>query len=340
VSDPGELLAAIRRADPLDPGPRLVYADWLLDHGDPRGELVRLECQIAAAPDGALLRRREELHQELVAAGVRPAFATTRFGLVESLAIDDADLVAQGDRLFEREPIVGLVVRARGPVAALGDRRWLAHVRRLSVWGDAAAEDVIPLVTSSWLEAIRALSLSNVAGEPLVRAVAEAPSLARLDELSLGSSEVGAAARALASARFAGQLLVLALAYARLTTELDVAALLGSFPRLRTLDLATNGLVDVARAVASMRPALETLRLGRNGIRDDGAEALAACPSFDRLQTLDLKANSIGDRGGLALARSPYLGHLTRLALEENPIEGAAAALVTRFGDRVVLRDR
>lgn len=44
------LLAAILET-PDDDAPRLVYADWLQGHGDPRGELIQLQCQLAAAPD-------------------------------------------------------------------------------------------------------------------------------------------------------------------------------------------------------------------------------------------------------------------------------------------------
>lgn len=42
-----ELLALIHAA-PDDDGPRLVYADWLLDHGDPRGELIAMQCELRA----------------------------------------------------------------------------------------------------------------------------------------------------------------------------------------------------------------------------------------------------------------------------------------------------
>src|SRR5690349_11019619 len=40
-----ELVAAIAAA-PDDDAPRLVYADWLLDRGDPRGELVVAQCAL------------------------------------------------------------------------------------------------------------------------------------------------------------------------------------------------------------------------------------------------------------------------------------------------------
>lgn len=42
--DDGGHLAGIRAARD-DDAPRLVYADWLLERGDPRGELILLQCQ-------------------------------------------------------------------------------------------------------------------------------------------------------------------------------------------------------------------------------------------------------------------------------------------------------
>lgn len=45
------LLAACH-AEPTDDTPRLVLADWLEEHDDPRGEFVRLQCRIAALAAG------------------------------------------------------------------------------------------------------------------------------------------------------------------------------------------------------------------------------------------------------------------------------------------------
>jgi uncharacterized protein (TIGR02996 family) len=40
-------LEAILEA-PQDDTPRLIYADWLEEHGDPRGEFIRLQCRLAS----------------------------------------------------------------------------------------------------------------------------------------------------------------------------------------------------------------------------------------------------------------------------------------------------
>ena len=34
-------------ADPDDDTPRLIYADWLEEQGDPRGEFIRVQCELA-----------------------------------------------------------------------------------------------------------------------------------------------------------------------------------------------------------------------------------------------------------------------------------------------------
>ncbi len=50
--------AAIR-ASPLDDTPRLVYADWLQEHGDEeRAEFIRLQCQIACLPNDRKTERK------------------------------------------------------------------------------------------------------------------------------------------------------------------------------------------------------------------------------------------------------------------------------------------
>src|SRR5207249_6247262 len=38
------------RAAPDDDGPRLIYADWLEERGDPRGEFIRLQVELARLP--------------------------------------------------------------------------------------------------------------------------------------------------------------------------------------------------------------------------------------------------------------------------------------------------
>jgi uncharacterized protein (TIGR02996 family) len=51
-------------ARPDDDAPRLIYADWLLDRDDPRGELIRLGWELRGPEFAALAHRRQALCRE------------------------------------------------------------------------------------------------------------------------------------------------------------------------------------------------------------------------------------------------------------------------------------
>jgi uncharacterized protein (TIGR02996 family) len=57
-------LQAIRDR-PTEDGPRLIYADWLDERGDPRGEIIRLDCTLRTQSGGKeaadLQKRRDRL---------------------------------------------------------------------------------------------------------------------------------------------------------------------------------------------------------------------------------------------------------------------------------------
>ncbi|HEX5273309.1 MAG TPA: TIGR02996 domain-containing protein [Gemmataceae bacterium] len=57
-------------ASPEDEAPRLIYADWLEERGDRRGEFLRLDCRLAVLPQDApeldaLVDRYRELHLQI-----------------------------------------------------------------------------------------------------------------------------------------------------------------------------------------------------------------------------------------------------------------------------------
>ena len=89
MTDAAPFIAAIRAA-PDDDAPRLVYADWLDEHGDsPRAEFIRVQCELARRESADLRVREAELFRRH-----HDAFA--------------ADLAAPGLQFwFERGFIVG-----------------------------------------------------------------------------------------------------------------------------------------------------------------------------------------------------------------------------------------
>src|SRR5688572_21891418 len=80
-----ELYAAVL-ANPDDDAPRLVYADWLTERGDPWGELIAVQIARGHADTPALQAREREL-----LAAVPPGI-TYRRGFVEVLACRYSEL--------------------------------------------------------------------------------------------------------------------------------------------------------------------------------------------------------------------------------------------------------
>src|SRR5829696_2422509 len=94
MSDAPALLAAIRAA-PADDAPRLVYADWLDEHGHPeRAQLIRVQCELARTGDPALRRREADLlaeHHDALAGPLAAPHLRFRFdrGFIAGFGHDD-----------------------------------------------------------------------------------------------------------------------------------------------------------------------------------------------------------------------------------------------------------
>lgn len=182
-------LDAIRSA-PDDDAPRLAYAEWLRLQGDPREELISVQCEIVHAPRERmppLLRRRDELLATHAAAWLRPLRlkpeeATFWRGMVETVALTEArDRLPERARLVERalarEPVLELFLAPKIPKRGarqayapktdlsvpLGELLALPALRRLRtlrlagvLWHRA---EIDALLASPLLGALRALEL-------------------------------------------------------------------------------------------------------------------------------------------------------------------------------------
>jgi len=125
-----ELVAAIVAA-PDDDAPRLVYADCLMQRGDPRGELIALQCRLAAGEASPEIVAHElELRAALAPAlleplhAIAPAGYELRRGFVEHAELLRAEIP---DELFARAPLL----RSLGVRGAVIDRPLPACVARL-----------------------------------------------------------------------------------------------------------------------------------------------------------------------------------------------------------------
>jgi uncharacterized protein (TIGR02996 family) len=259
-----DLLAAILSA-PDDDAPRLVLADQLLERGDPRGEFIRLQVEIARLP--------EERWEEKLALEERAAelWAEHRFRFVA----DDVGEAEHAQWRYERG-FAAMAWLDEGPVEVL---RRAPLLRFLSLQRDFDVPSVVPLLAA--LPLLETLHVENLDVEDATKLVA-APVLP--GHLALSSARRGVTAIVAASSA-AGALRHLdvrssfvddgdltALAGMGQLEELavfgdlqgDLAPLLRSdaLVRLRALDMR---IVDEALlAVSPFLPQLVKLRVGQH----------------------------------------------------------------------------
>jgi uncharacterized protein (TIGR02996 family) len=343
------LVRAVRDC-PDDDTPRLRYAAWLEQRGDPRGLLIRVQCGLQAGPAGDeeedALREQQRLLLEQhgpqwLAPVERLGLGAPRFqrGFLEQGEIATAALVDHAERLFQFAPLLHqLALRwAWVDVERLARCPSLARVRSLDLSNHAqgsrlGAERLAKLLDSPYLGGLQALNLSyNPVGQDGIKVLAGSPSLAGLTVLTLtfcGLSNAGVADLA-ASAHLVG---LRTLSLSGNITALGIRALAEAGPlcRLTGLNLWGCQLGDEGAQVlasSSKLAGLTSLALGSTGLGDEGAKALAYSAWLGRLETLVLSHNPIGDAGLTALAASGNLARLTTLRLRE--VRASATALRT-----------
>jgi uncharacterized protein (TIGR02996 family) len=321
MPDHRAFLQAIQ-ANPADDGPRLVYADWLDEHGDPCGEFIHVQVARARLrPDepgfAALLRREVELLVQHRPDWVGPL----------------AEVVSH--EVFERGFIEFLLVMADA---------YLDHAREVVRWAPAArrlklrdaADQVVELLRSPLPPCLTDLDLGFEHLTPAdLAALARWAGLARLTVLTLNGNGLGEEGleRLTRSPGLAG-LRELNLEACKLTAR-SVGLLAGS-PHLRRLTAASlceNPLGDAGAAAlarAAFLANFTALDLRSTGLGPAGAEALAASPHVGRLEVLRVGYNRLGDAGVRALAASPHLHDLRELDVNDSGLTDAGLdALLT-----------
>ncbi|MEO8703874.1 MAG: TIGR02996 domain-containing protein [Kofleriaceae bacterium] len=119
VADREAALLAAVIADPEDDAARLVLADHWIERGDPRGELVQLQCRLVATPvprESPVRRTAEvalERCRQLYERDVAGATFGVRRGLVDLVAVTVPALAKLTATLFAKHPIQTLVVKVR-----------------------------------------------------------------------------------------------------------------------------------------------------------------------------------------------------------------------------------
>lgn len=333
-----------------DDRPRLVYADFLADAGEPeRAELVRVQLALARLPEDdprrpALADRQAELLARNRAAWAAHlaglvVSADFRRGVLDSVSADAATFLETGDELFRRARVRRLRLLDAAPHAEkLAASPLLARIAELDLCGsDLGRAGVAALAKSPHFNALEALDLGfNGLDDAAVVALARSPAFPELTALALNDNErvTGDGLKALAESPFFAGLTSLDVSGNEIG-EVGALAVVSSAPmaRLRTFRANGNRIGD-AGATALARSALvgrmlaesPVLELRGNAIGPTGARALAACPHLARCAHLDLSDNYLGDAGIAELLRSPHLGALRVLKLARNQLTDAGVS--------------
>jgi uncharacterized protein (TIGR02996 family) len=221
-------------ANPDDDTPRLIYADYLDERGDLRGEFIRVQVELAHLPARSIRRlsRRRELEareQELLQkyhldwvgtlqkllSGMLAGVGFSR-GFVEKVTVDARGFLVHAEELFRLTPLqhVRLFLAQSGPfpsitnsdriVSRLAPLPQLARLFTLDLHGiGLGSEGVCGLATSPYLIRLSHFLLScNSLGETGAQALADSPGFPKLAVLDLSYNRIGdAAALALAQSR-------------------------------------------------------------------------------------------------------------------------------------------
>lgn len=367
------------RANPDDDGPRLVFADWLDEQGDPRGAFIRVQLALA------------QLEQEEAAAGTENLGRTDRDHTRARLQLDEQELRDAHEKEW-KAPFNGLAYSPdfrRGFVEEvkvdarvfvhrapeLFDAAPLRHVHLLNLGGSLTAALQVPL-----LSRLAALTIhASYAGEPLARAVASCehlaglkrlhlsrnrfddraaellatcPTLAGLEELDLAGNELGeSGARSLAASPHIGSVRYLELQGNRLGPGgAEVLASSERLANLRRLGLAENDIgASRLQSTSRMHELLRVpiLDLSTNGLTAAGLQVILTRPPGPsepgavRLQDLDLSHNELGDAGARVLASCPQLDGLRALRLARCALgdDGARALAESPHLNKLVTLD-
>ena len=331
------------REQPGDDGPRLIFADWLDEHGDPRGEFIRVQCALACLPADDPRRASLEKREQALLEAYKPAWSarlhglaadwTYRRGLVEAVSVDASAFLERGRELFRHGPIRRVrFLEAGRCFPQLVESPLLGKIPEIDLCGNFLGNGGVNLLARArQLASLEVLHLGfNDLTDQGLRALAEIPHLAQLRELYLDDNkQLGAPGiRALADSPYLGGLRLLDLSGNGLTEpalrvlingeslrQLDALALSGN----QIGDGGVEGLAhsDLLKRMLCRRPSLD---FSRNNIGPVGARALAESSIIEPLESLDLSLNAIGDAGLASLAQSPYLRNLKHLLVQENRI--------------------
>lgn len=328
-------------ADPDNNAPRLIYADWLEEQGSPRGEFIRIQCELEEIDEldpGYLdLRHRNDELLDLYGSewaneiGEDVRRCVYRRGFVETVTVTARSFAKSGDRLFQAFPVRWVRMNyLKGTAKIWQDCEVLQQLRFLDVSHlKIPDEDLLALLSSPYLSELRGLKLGgqDLTFTPELAHIVTLPRIAQhLEELDfIGFDEeirrlwsparksVGFPSLRSLRVRSHHDALVdlTSLHYAGMRIPFDVNDV--SFGPLEAIDVGELSGTG-ARNLATLP--LDTVRQFRSAaVSNNGMEHLSKAGLFDSVESLDLGHSGLLTDGIEPLFAKDQLGNCTRLVL-------------------------
>jgi uncharacterized protein (TIGR02996 family) len=328
------------RAYPDDDTQRLIFADWLDEEGDPRGQFIRVQLALAALSTGAperpalvgAERALLEAHRDEWEAPLRGLASGCEFarGFVETVKVEAKQFLRAAREIFTASPVRHVhLLDVSDSLPVVLQCPLLSRLAALTVHAQHTGEPLARAVAhSEHLAGLKRLALTrNRFADDAAEQLARSPHLANLEELDLSENEIGeTGARAVAASPHFAKLRRLELRNNRLGPA-GAEALAGSdrLAALHRLGLSDNDvglprLLTLGRAHDLLR--VPVLDLAANGLSAPGLQAVLTRPpgaeTGVRLAELDLSHNpDLGDAGARLVASCAHLAQLTVLRLNE-----------------------
>lgn len=324
MHDHAAFLASIT-ASPDDDLPRLVYADWLDECGEPgasaRAEFIRTQCELErCTPDDdrrmALQKRERQLLKKHSGQWLGE--------------LNAAQVMADQDPIDEKRSVWQF------------RRGFLHSVTVVAQKFPQVAETLFRVAPT-----VRAVNLCQGSGS--VESLIRTPQLARVKELSLsrmctcGRCPILSELRNLFASPLVANLTHLRLVEDRIDPEtMDSLASSPHLSNLQALDLRHNSIgLPGARILASVHgfTELRELNLSENSISASGGQVLARASWLKGLRVLILSRNQLTDTSGRALLKAEFGDTLMRLELKTNELsQEMQKQLKAKYGARVLLK--
>lgn len=339
-------------ADPDDDVPRLIYADWLEERGDPRSEFIRLQCELAQLPAHQrppnLTARESELQSRysrgwdtaLRGEDVHLVPREYQRGFLHEVAMHLVTAVKQSAMLFQAAPTVrSLCIYS---IETIEEARQLVETGCVARLWEFRVESIEPaalgvLLDSGQFSSLRSLSVELTWDNGAIERLARCGALHGLETLELKHVRLGSHdIEAILSSPHLTKLKALDISLASAAAAHRLAQLpeAGKLEKLDIWgpdeDVGDSPMDDAESAIVALAgsrhwASLQELSVFSIPCGDDVAHALARHQSLENLRDLYLSDACMSDQGMAAMSRSHALAQLETLGLPRMGDEGAVA---------------